>query len=302
MIYLIDSSIYIFRSWQTLPGSITNTFGEPANAVFGYAETLATILNISQATHMVCAFDQSHGTGVRYDIYPQYKANRPEAPEELQVQFDRCIQTAKAFGLPAFGSQRVEADDIIGCISVSAHNENRPVTIVSADKDLMQFIHDDDIYWDYARKARMSYKDIEKKFRLRPSQIADMLALSGDKVDNIPGVPGIGQTTASRLLKKWQTLDNVLANTDKIADMKFRGSLRVGKLIDEHLDNIAISRQLTGLIHDDTLPTSSAAFARTTQSKEDTMQALEQCGFNEATAARLALLATNNTIKAIHAD
>ena len=202
MLYLIDSSIYIFRAWQTLPGSIENTLGEPANAVIGFTDTLARIINDEQPTHMVCAFDQNNGKGARRDIYPEYKSNREPAPPDLAVQFQRCFELAKLFGIPSFGSASVEADDIIGSMALLANKQSMPVTIVSADKDLAQFITCGDTYWNFAKKLKMSEKDIYNRFKAEPSQIADMLAICGDKVDNIPGVPGVGMATAARLLKK----------------------------------------------------------------------------------------------------
>ncbi len=299
MMYLIDSSIYIFRAWQTWPDSITNTFGEPANAVFGFADMLAKILSTEHPEYIVCAFDHSHKTGERYSIYSEYKANRPEAPPELQIQFDRCLQAAKAFDLPAFGSQRVEADDIIGSIAYAAHDEQMPVTIISADKDLTQFIREGDVYWNYARNLRQNSQDIEKRFKLRPEQIADMLALCGDKVDNIPGVPGVGQTTAARLLKKWKTLDGVLDNVEQINGMQFRGAPRIAKLVDEHRDNIAIARELTGLIHDPQLTTTPSMLKRKKIDADTIQSALQTCGFNEPRAQKLAIMsvAKNSAVK-----
>ena len=262
MLYLIDCSIYIFRAWQTLPATITNTHGEQANAVLGFTETLYQILNSKKPEHIVCAFDKSHGSGDRYSIYPDYKANRPAAPPELLIQFERCIQVAKAMGIPSFSSTRVEADDIIGSFSKIAHAADKPVMIISADKDLTQFIGEQDIMWDLARNKYMNYSDIVKRFKIRPEQVADMLALCGDKVDNIPGIPGVGMTTAARLLKKWKTLDGVIENSDKISTMQFRGAPRVASLVIEHIEDVKLARKLTGLIHDPALPSTLGKLKR----------------------------------------
>ena len=245
-----------------MPATITNTHGEQANAVLGFTETLYQILSSKKPEHIVCAFDKSHGSGDRYSIYPDYKANRPEAPPELLIQFERCIQVAKAMGIPSFSSTRVEADDIIGSFSQIAHAADKPVMIISADKDLTQFIGEQDIYWDLARNNYMNYSDIVKRFKIRPEQVADMLALCGDKVDNIPGIPGVGMTTAARLLKKWKTLDGVIENSDKISTMQFRGAPRVANLVIEHIEDVKLARKLTGLIQDPALPTTLGKLKR----------------------------------------
>jgi len=288
MLYLVDSSIYIFRAWQTLPDSIENTLGEPANAVIGFADTLARIIQDEQPTHLVCAFDQNLGKGARKKIYPEYKANRPPAPPDLAIQFKRCFELAKLFGIPAFGSGEVEADDIIGSFSQLAHKRKKPVTIVSADKDLAQFIRNGDTYWNFAKKLKLSEKDLRNQFKAETTQIADLLAICGDKVDNIPGVPGVGMATAARLLKKWGTIDNMLAEPAKIADMKFRGAPRIAGLIEEHADTIRLARQLTGLIHDDTLPTTLTALQFKPPTHTTLISSLIKAGFSEQRSESLA--------------
>ena len=287
MIFLVDSSIYIFRSWQSLSGSIRNEFDEQANAVYGYADTLAHIATMHKPTHMLCAFDQSYASGKRYQIYPPYKANRPPAPAELEIQFARCREVASAMGFPGYGSQLIEADDIIGMVAESAHNAQRNVTIVSADKDFAQFILPGDIYWNLGKKLRSSYSDLQKRFKIDPEQIPDMLALCGDKVDNIPGVPGVGQTIAARILKKWKTLDNALENLAGVAEMQFRGATRVAMLIHEHKQDIAIARQLTGLIKDPEIPVDLDAYKRKALSAETIAASLMSIGFNEVRATKL---------------
>lgn len=288
MVHLIDSSIYIFRAWQTLPASIENTHGEPANAVIGFADTLARIIKDEQPTHMVCAFDQNNGKGARREIYPPYKANREPAPPDLAVQFQRCFELAKLFGIPSFGSESVEADDIIGSLAKLAHEHSKPVTIVSADKDLAQFIGKRDTYWNFAKKLKQSEKDICNQFNAEPSQIADLLAICGDKVDNIPGVPGVGMATAARLLKKWRTIDSLLAEPAKIATMKFRGAPRISQLVSEHADTIRLARKLTGLIHDDALPTSLLQLQLKRPNPQTLIEGLMDAGFTEQRSDSLA--------------
>lgn len=286
--FLIDSSIYIFRAWQTLNTDTRNRFDEPDNAVQGFTETLCHIIETHQPQHIVCAFDECFRQGIRNKLYPEYKAGRPPAPVELTPQFAKCKQVAKILGLPTIGSSKVEADDIIGHFAGIAQAKNLPITIVSGDKDLAQFVSADDLYWDLGRRPIAGYSDLHKRFKVRPEQIADWLALAGDKSDNIPGVPGVGPTTAARLLNKWENLDNLLANLGEVAMMKFRGAPRVSRLLYENKPNIALARSLTGLIHDDELPNDIDSCLRQKPSSHDVTDALIAMGFEEALAQRVA--------------
>jgi 5'-3' exonuclease len=288
MIFLIDSSIYIFRAWQTLSTDTRNRFDEPDNAVQGFTETLCHIIETHRPRHIVCAFDECYRQGIRNKLYPKYKADRPPAPADLTPQFAKCKQVAQILGLPTLGSSKVEADDIIGHLARKAQAQILPVTIVSGDKDLAQFVSADDLYWDLGRRPIAGYADLYKRFKVRPEQIADWLALAGDKSDNIPGVPGVGPTTAARLLNKWEDLDTLLANLGEVAMMKFRGAPRVSRLLYENKANIALARSLTGLIHDDKLPDDLDTCLRKSPSSDDVIEALIAMGFEETLAQRVA--------------
>lgn len=287
MLYLVDVSIYVFRAWQSLPATLTDTHGRQANALIGFADTLRQILDAAGEHPVVCAFDESRGQGERNLLYPAYKANRLPAPPELREQFQRCRQTAEALGCVCLASARVEADDIIGQLAALAQREGQPVTIVSADKDLAQFIGPGDVYWDLARGRRLDEAALQKRFRIRLTQMADLLALCGDKVDNIPGIPGVGQATAARLLKKWPDLDTLLAHTAEVANMGFRGAPRVSQLLHEHSDQVRLARQLTGLITDTDLPASLDNLARRPIEPDRTRQSLQALGFSAEQAMRL---------------
>jgi DNA polymerase-1 len=288
MFFLIDSSIYIFRAWQTLSTDTRNRFDEPDNAVQGFTETLCHIIETHRPRHIVCAFDECYRQGIRNKLYPKYKADRPPAPADLTPQFAKCKQVAQILGLPTLGSSKVEADDIIGHLARKAQAQILPVTIVSGDKDLAQFVSADDLYWDLGRRPIAGYADLYKRFKVRPEQIADWLALAGDKSDNIPGVPGVGPTTAARLLNKWEDLDTLLANLGEVAMMKFRGAPRVSRLLYENKANIALARSLTGLIHDDKLPDDLDTCLRKSPSSDDVIEALIAMGFEETLAQRVA--------------
>jgi len=291
-VYLIDSSIYVFHAWRMLPADITDTAGRPVNAVFGFADFLARLLEQTLPRYVVCAFDKSLGTSERKQIYPEYKANRPPAPAQLRHQFAVCQALAEHFGVVQFADARFEADDIIGTLAETVRRAGLYSTIVSADKDLMQFIEPGDIYWNYGRKLKMDACAIRKKTGIRPAQIADMLALCGDKVDNIPGIPGVGAATAARLLVKWGTLDTLFENVDEVASMKFRGAARVAELLQTHEHTVRLARRLTGLLQVDSLPDNIAALARTAVDIERLDSFLTTNGFGPERRQRLISLLT----------
>lgn len=288
MLVLLDSSIYIFRGWQNTPASVTDRFGNPANAVMGFANTLADVTRHTKPSHMVCAFDECFRKGIRNSIYPEYKADRPPAPPELAPQFGICKQVATAMGIVVQGSPRVEADDIIGQFAELAQKVSMPVTIVTGDKDLAQFITPEDTYWNFSKQLRMSFDDLIKRFKIRPDQIPDWLALAGDKSDNIPGVPGVGPTTAARLLIKWDSIETLLDNLGDVAMMGFRGAPRVSRLLYEHKEDIFLARKLTGLIYDEDISLSLDDLQREVVSPELLTERLFALGFSEQNAAAVA--------------
>ncbi|MDH3451076.1 MAG: flap endonuclease [Gammaproteobacteria bacterium] len=261
-LYTVDASIYVFRGWFTLPDSLTDSAGNPINAVIGFVDFLTQLCNDHRPLHLVCAFDESLTSSWRNDLYPEYKANRESAPEELKFQFRLCRELVAASGLREFASPLLEADDIIATLARNARAQGFRNVVVSADKDLTQVLRDDDEWWDYAKNTRLSVTGVEKKFGVKPEQIGDLLALAGDKVDNIPGVPGIGMKTAARLLVKWGDIPNLLHNVERVAEMQMRGAKRVGDLLAEHSDSLHVTRQITATRHDPELPVQMSELAR----------------------------------------
>jgi len=249
--YLIDSSIYIFRGWHVFDDAITDIDGNPTNAVYGFTEFLYQLFEQKQPEYIACAFDAHQTNSYRREIFSEYKANRPPAPEELKAQFRYCRQFCRAMGIPEFGSNRFEADDIIGTLATRLRKEGFDITIVSADKDLTQLVLGErDAWWDFARGNVLNHKGIEKHFGVKPEKIADMLALAGDKVDNIPGIPGVGYKMASNLLNKYQNVEDILENIDSISKMKFRGSARIQNLVEEHQELLPTNKRLTEIVTD----------------------------------------------------
>lgn len=244
-VYLVDSSIYVFRAWFTVPDSVVNQANEPVNAVYGFADFVYQFLQQSKPKYVAFTFDESLKSSFRNDLFPNYKANRDPAPIELKRQFQYCRDFIEALGIFEVGSPHYEADDLIGTLAKRMRNDGHPITILSADKDLAQLITEDDIFWNFAKGERNSIPQIKKQFGVYPHQIADQLAIAGDTVDNIPGVPGIGMATAAKLLNKFSSLDELLQNVHQISDMKIRGAKRIQGLIADHEDELLLYKKLT---------------------------------------------------------
>ncbi|MEO0578342.1 MAG: 5'-3' exonuclease H3TH domain-containing protein [Pseudomonadota bacterium] len=250
MLYAIDASVYVFRAWFSVPDDMTDADGNPVNALYGFSRFLADFVEEIQPERIVVAFDKALESSFRNDIYPDYKANRDPAPPELERQFQQCIRFAKALGLCALSSSRYEADDIIGTSVIAARREGTPATIVSRDKDLVQLVSGDDVFWDFASRKRLVYNEVPEAYGVWPEQIPDFLALAGDSVDNIPGVPGVGKKTAAALLALFGSLNVIYSNLDRVSEVNVRGAAKLGARLEEHREICELSRQLTGIVCD----------------------------------------------------
>ena len=247
--WLIDSSIYVFKAWYTYPDH-DDVHGKEINAVLGFIDFVYQLLDTEKPSLIGFAFDESLETSHRRDIYPEYKANRAPAPESLRYQFKLCREFISALGIHQGASPRYEADDLIGTWSKCLNQNSHPINLITADKDLAQLVNDGDHWWEYLRGEKLDSKKITKRFGVRPDQIADQLAIAGDKSDNIPGVPGVGMSTAAKLLRKFDDLEQLFLSIDEIGSMQIRDALRIQNLINEHQENIKLSRQLTEIICD----------------------------------------------------
>lgn len=246
-LHLVDASVYVFRAWFSMPDSFVSEDGEPTHAAYGFSGFLITLLERARPSHIAMAFDESLTTSFRNEIYPEYKANREPAPEELKRQFAWCRELAEALGVACFSDGRYEADDLIGTIAARARPEGYRVHIVSSDKDLAQLLEPGDEWWDFARDRRTDYEGVAERFGVRPEQMADFLALTGDPVDNIPGIPGVGPKTASALLRHFESLEALLARIDEVAALPLRGAGGLCRRLGEHQDAARLARRLTGI-------------------------------------------------------
>ena len=252
--YLVDASIYVFRSWHSIPSDFTDVDGQPVNAVHGFARFLLDFLERANPTHAAICFDESLTSSFRNAIYPHYKANRELPPEELVRQFAYCREVARALGLTVLTDTSYEADDLIGSAVDTLDRLDCAAFIVSADKDFGQMICDSVEQWDFSRDQRWNAQGIKKRLGVHPEQVADFLALMGDAVDNIPGIPGIGAKTAAILLAHFGTLDALLARSDEVAFLRMRGAASAAQKLREHAALARLSRQLTGIARDAPVP------------------------------------------------
>jgi 5'-3' exonuclease len=246
-VYLVDASIYLFRAWFSISDDFSNSAGEPTNAVYGFTGFLCSLLEQTSAEHIGLAFDESLSKSYRNEIYPDYKANREPAPEELKRQFLWARDVAEAMGLRCFSDQRYEADDLIGTLASHWRERGHPVCIVTSDKDLAQLIGKGDSWWDFTRNRKLDSAKIKDKFGVHPHQIADYLALTGDSVDNIPGIPGVGPKSAAALLGHFENLNAIWARLDEVRHLSIRGAASLHKKLTEHRSAAELARRLTGI-------------------------------------------------------
>lgn len=249
MIYLIDASVFVFRAYYTIPQDMQAPDGTPINAVYGFCRFLGDILERKKPEYAAVAFDESLSTSFRNELYPDYKGNRDPAPEDLKLQFALCRQAAALLGMAVYSSPRYEADDIIGKLSVFMRARGRKSMIVSRDKDLTQLLQPGDHFWDL-KKPPIPYDNIAEFFGVQPERIADFLALTGDAVDNIPGIPGVGKKTAGALLTHFESLDHIYDNIPTVSTINVRGAKTLGAKLLEHKDLVYRSLELTKIAVD----------------------------------------------------
>lgn len=244
---LIDGPNYVFRAFHAVRHNLTNSKGEPTNALFGYVQMLKSVLKDLMPTHVAVAFDPKGGT-FRNRIYPDYKAHRPPMPEDLAAQWPTIFDITEAFRLNYICIDDYEADDVIATLARQAEAREWDVTIVSTDKDLMQLVGPRIWMRDTMRGVDYGSDEVKEKWGVGPDRIHDLLALTGDSSDNIPGVPGIGPKTAAQLLDSYDSLEGVLSHAPEIKQNKRRENLIA------HADDARLAYELVALEENTPLP------------------------------------------------
>ncbi len=249
-LYLVDASMYVVRAWHSMPNEFTDSDGWPSNAVHGFARFLLELLDRARPQHIAIAFDEALDSCFRNALYPAYKANREAAPAELKRQFAHCKALCMALGLPVLAHHDYEADDLIGSVLARQRAHGFRGVIVSADKDMSQLLGEFDEQWDYARDQRWDAGGVKARQGVHAYQVADYLALTGDAVDNIPGVPGVGAKTAAVLLAHFGSLDALLARVEEVPFLRLRGAAGIAARLREHREQVLLWRRLTTIALD----------------------------------------------------
>ncbi|MFN3311314.1 MAG: 5'-3' exonuclease H3TH domain-containing protein [Thermomonas sp.] len=288
-LHLVDASLYVFRAWHSLPDEFHDADGWPTNAVHGFARFLLELLERERPTHIAIAFDEALDSCFRNTLYPAYKANREPAPPELRRQFAWCKALCQALGLTTLAHTDYEADDLIGSAAHRARGRGFRSVIVSADKDLSQLLREGDEQYDFAREDRWGADGVKARHGVHAHQIADYLALTGDAVDNIPGVTGIGPKSAAVLLAHFGSLDVLLERLDEVPFLRLRGAAQLAARLREQRPQALLWRQLTTVALDAPLPAHD--FPRQGGDPAELDALADWVGFGPLTRRRLAAAA-----------
>ncbi|HUA35387.1 MAG TPA: DNA polymerase I [Candidatus Binataceae bacterium] len=239
---LVDGSGYVFRAFFALP-QLNNSRGMPTNAVYGFIRMLLKLLKEERPTHIGVVFDSPKRT-FRDDLFADYKANRAEAPNDLVVQIPFIHRAVEAFRIKSIVREGYEADDVIGTLAARAVKSHFATTIITADKDFMQIVGPHITLWDTMRDRRIAARDVRDRFGVEPSALVDIQALTGDSIDNVKGVPGVGEKTACALIQKFGSIKELYAHLDQIEEAGIRGAKKVAGLLAEHRQAVDLALKL----------------------------------------------------------
>src|SRR5690606_6585158 len=241
-VILVDGSSYLYRAFHALP-MLTTSDHRNTGAIRGVASMLRKLLKDYQPEHMAVVFD-AKGKTFRDELFEQYKAHRPPMPDELREQVEPLHALIRAMGLPLIIEEGVEADDVIGTLALQLSQQGYPVVISTGDKDMAQLVNEHVTLVNTMNDTVLDPDGVVNKFGIPPSLIIDYLALMGDKVDNIPGVPGVGEKTALALIQGLGSMDYIYANLDKVPTLDFRGAKKMPEKLAEHEAQARLSYQL----------------------------------------------------------
>ena len=241
-VYIVDAMNYIFRAYHALPGNITSPSGMRTNGVLGYARTLLRIIKERKPQYMAAAFEGD--TSFRKKLFALYKANRTPMPAELAPQIAYSREITEAMGIPVYQHAEFEADDVIGTIAVCMAAQGYPAVIVTGDKDMSQLVREGIRVYDIAKEQWLDDAGVREKFGVAPRQIPDLLALHGDAIDNIPGVPGIGEKTARQILSVCASIEDLADPGTRFDSVSIRARDQVLSRIRENLQAVRLSRKL----------------------------------------------------------
>ena len=270
-LYLVDGSSYLYRAFHAMP-NLTNSRGEPTGALLGVANMIRRLLSEESPEHIAVVFD-AKGPTFRHEMYPDYKANRPPMPAELRQQVEAILDFVRLLGLPLLQVEGVEADDVIGTLSRQAEEAGLDCVISTGDKDMAQLVSEHTTLTNTMTDTRTDRDGVVDKFGVKPEQIVDFLALTGDASDNIPGVEKCGPKTAAKWLNARGDLDGVMAHADEVGG-------KIGENLRAALEQLPLSRELARIRRDIELDADPASLLRTEGDRAGLVEALRRYEFN----------------------
>src|SRR3989338_8000028 len=240
-LYLIDATAFCYRAFYALTG-LTTSFGQPTNAIYGFLNMLNKILKSEKPDYLAVCFDVSRET-FRTKKFAEYKIQRPPMPDGLSSQIPIIKEIVAAYGIPIFQKQGFEADDIIATLTSKAKSRGLSITIISSDKDILQLVDEFTVVFSPYKDEGVTYtsKKVLERYGVPAQKVTDIIALMGDQADNIPGIPGIGEKTATELISSFGSLEDLLKNIDKINQEKIR------KSIEDNIGQLKLNKELTDL-------------------------------------------------------
>jgi len=268
---LVDGSSFLFRAYHAIP-PLTSPKGFPTNAIHGVTTMLRKLIADYHSDYLTVVFD-APGKTFRHELYPDYKAHRPPMPEDLRVQIEPLHRIIRAMGLPLLIEPGIEADDLLGVLAFHAVAQGYNVIIATGDKDMAQLVNEHILLENTLTHTRLDEQGVMDKFGVRPDQIADYLALIGDSVDNIPGVPKVGPKTAAKWLEHYGTLENLTAHADEITG-------KIGDNLRACLGQLPLAKQLTTLRHDLALPYGMEDLQQRPMDQAELKSLLTELGFS----------------------
>lgn len=272
VLYIVDISSYVLRAYHAI-APLSSPSGEPTHAVHGTVNMLERLRRTQRPALFAAALDSGRET-FRRQIYSDYKANRPRAPEDLRVQLERCEQILNYLGIATYKQPGVEADDLIASLVKRATAEGLRVVVVGADKDLMQLVSPEVVLFDSMRDRVYGVPEVEERFGVSVSQLRDLLALMGDSSDNVPGVPSVGPKTARELLTEFGTLEGIYAHLEQVTKKKLKATLS------EHRDQAFLSQKLVTLKDDCPVDFALAALKGGKQKLDELKRVYTELGFS----------------------
>lgn len=278
-LYLIDGHSYLYRAFHALP-PLSNSKGLPTHVIYGFTHMLLKLIREKRPDYLAVAFDSGKPTH-RHEAFEAYKAHRPPMPDPLAVQIPYVMKIVEAFRIPVLIQEGVEADDLIGTLAKQIQAQDAEVVIVTGDKDMFQLVSPRIHIYDSMRDKTYGVREVQEKFGVEPGQVVEVIALMGDAVDNIPGVPGVGEKTATELIRQFGTIDHLLARLDEVKRPKLRETLKA------HADQIRLNRELASLHLDLPWKRDLARFGRTEPDLKTLTQLFSELEFSSLLRALL---------------